>query len=310
MIYDSAASLIPDNVRIYLGTEQQVPDSLIESIEGAGNVPAHRGMAYVVFEDLDLAEWGNRIPAMTFDVVRASYRDAITAEAGLQAYYRYSTDIGQFQDSSANDYDLTDTNSDSSLVTGQVDTGIIIPTTTELRSITGTQVTLEPSQLTVETWWRYKGGSVVDGSGWFQYLNPSTNEYAWQLLFNPNAFLAEVNVQFRINTNASGVTTVHNFVTTRDTNWHHAAVTYDTTGNSLLYVDGVLVDTVAAPVATVETSATTSTGALATPRRAYGTSWRTRRRPPAWRATSGTLPRLLTKCGASWWRSGRRRTRR
>jgi len=249
LIYDEATSLLPDNVRIYLGTEQQIPDSLMESIHGVGNVPAYRGTAYVVFEDFDLSPWGNRIPAMTFDVVRANYRDAVTAEDGLQAYYRFSLDIGQMQDSGPNNYDLTDTGSTSSTTTGRVDTGIIVPVTTDLRHNTGAVAALEPAALTVEAWYKYKGGSVVDGSGRWQYVNPTSGEYAWRLTANPNIFTATLNVQFSIFTNASGVTTVHNYVTTRDTDWHHAAVVYDTTGNSLLYVDGVLVDTVTAPVA-------------------------------------------------------------
>src|SRR6185369_1856498 len=36
--------------------------------EGAGNVPAHRGMAYVVFTDWDLSPFYNRIPNLSFEV--------------------------------------------------------------------------------------------------------------------------------------------------------------------------------------------------------------------------------------------------
>ena len=35
-----------------------------------GNVPAYRGVAYVVFERLPLANFGNRIPQLSFEVVR------------------------------------------------------------------------------------------------------------------------------------------------------------------------------------------------------------------------------------------------
>ena len=40
------------NWRFYSGSETQMPDPLIEAIEGAGNAPAYRGTAYIVFEDL------------------------------------------------------------------------------------------------------------------------------------------------------------------------------------------------------------------------------------------------------------------
>ena len=48
--------------RIYLGGETQLPDPLIEADQGAGNVPGHRGMVYVVFENFPLKDSGNRIP--------------------------------------------------------------------------------------------------------------------------------------------------------------------------------------------------------------------------------------------------------
>ncbi|WP_088184323.1 phage tail protein [Sphingobium sp. Z007] len=54
--------------RVHLGGEDQAVDPLIAAAEGAGLTPAHRGIAYVVFEDLALADYGNRIPSLTFEV--------------------------------------------------------------------------------------------------------------------------------------------------------------------------------------------------------------------------------------------------
>jgi hypothetical protein len=54
--------------RLYLGTEEQAVDPLIGSVEGAGKAPAHRGIAYAVFDDFELADYGNRIPSLTFEV--------------------------------------------------------------------------------------------------------------------------------------------------------------------------------------------------------------------------------------------------
>ncbi|WP_424833341.1 baseplate multidomain protein megatron [Ruegeria sp.] len=58
------------NMRVYCGTDDQLPDPLIEAIEGMGTVPAYRGTAYVVIEDLALASYGNRVPQFSFEVVR------------------------------------------------------------------------------------------------------------------------------------------------------------------------------------------------------------------------------------------------
>ncbi|MEM9170602.1 MAG: glycoside hydrolase/phage tail family protein [Pseudomonadota bacterium] len=55
-------------MRVYRGQETQSPDTLIESIEG--DAPAFRGLAYVVFEDLPLKDFGNRIPQLAFEVER------------------------------------------------------------------------------------------------------------------------------------------------------------------------------------------------------------------------------------------------
>lgn len=57
-------------MRLYRGDETQTPDPLIELIEGAGNAPAYRGLAYVVFEDLALETFGNRVPQLQFEVFR------------------------------------------------------------------------------------------------------------------------------------------------------------------------------------------------------------------------------------------------
>ena len=56
--------------RLYLGTETQSADSLISAIEGQSNAPAYRGLAYIVFERLPLASFGNRLPQFSFEVIR------------------------------------------------------------------------------------------------------------------------------------------------------------------------------------------------------------------------------------------------
>lgn len=61
---------------IYTGTETQDPDPTMEAELGAGEVPAHRGVCYVVFADLDLTEFGNRIPSFTFEVLQRGLTDS------------------------------------------------------------------------------------------------------------------------------------------------------------------------------------------------------------------------------------------
>jgi hypothetical protein len=51
---------------------------------GAANTPAYRGTAYVVFEELPLGNYGNRLPQLSFEVFRP-LADPDTAEGLTQA---------------------------------------------------------------------------------------------------------------------------------------------------------------------------------------------------------------------------------
>lgn len=54
---------------LYLGTDGQSPDSTIEASEGIGNVPAYRGITYIVLEDFDLGLSG-RVPNFSFETFK------------------------------------------------------------------------------------------------------------------------------------------------------------------------------------------------------------------------------------------------
>ncbi len=56
-------------LRLHTGAGDQSPDPLILAAEGNDQCPAYRGFAYVVFEDLQLSDFGNRIPALSFEVI-------------------------------------------------------------------------------------------------------------------------------------------------------------------------------------------------------------------------------------------------
>jgi hypothetical protein len=72
------------NCRIYYGDEAQSPDPAIEADTGFGNAPAYRGLAYIVFEDLNLSEYGNRVPQLQFEVIRAPEREKGRRSSTLQ----------------------------------------------------------------------------------------------------------------------------------------------------------------------------------------------------------------------------------
>jgi len=94
-----AATLIESQQRsglftIYTGSEAQTPSSVIEADKGAGNVPAYRGLAYIVFENLPLADYGNALPNLEFEVVTAgAISQSVWASLSLAAPVGGSTAV-------------------------------------------------------------------------------------------------------------------------------------------------------------------------------------------------------------------------
>ena len=87
--------------RVYTGSETQLPDSLIEAKEGTGNAPAYRGVAYIVFERMPLAEFGNRLPQLSFEINRPvdRFHEQVRAVVVIpgSGEFAYGTDIVNHQ---------------------------------------------------------------------------------------------------------------------------------------------------------------------------------------------------------------------
>lgn len=83
----SANAALLASTEMYLGTEDQLADPTIESIEGAGNVSGFRGLAYVVFSEFQLAEYGNRIPNFRFEVQSAGVACSDSIEYSNEVIY-------------------------------------------------------------------------------------------------------------------------------------------------------------------------------------------------------------------------------
>lgn len=97
-------------LRFYPGDYNQTPDPSIAGNEGA-DCPAFRGTAYVVFDNLDLTNYGNRIPALAFEVFADSgplslaqvfdgKLDGVNANVPLTGISGFSCD-GTFKDTLA-----------------------------------------------------------------------------------------------------------------------------------------------------------------------------------------------------------------
>lgn len=71
-----AATIMASNssikgIRVYTGAEDQQPDPLIQSDKGVGATPAFRGLAYLVLDNFQLADFGNSVPNIECEVVQS-----------------------------------------------------------------------------------------------------------------------------------------------------------------------------------------------------------------------------------------------
>lgn len=92
LIYDAGATdletaevtrQLAPGIRLYLGADTQAPDARMQATLGVNNTPAFRGLAYIVFDDFALADYGNSLLGAQFkvEVVKAAtYTSAILSE--------------------------------------------------------------------------------------------------------------------------------------------------------------------------------------------------------------------------------------
>lgn len=92
LIYDAGAgdfdtayatSKLSAGITLHKGSETQTANPRMQATLGTANTPAYRGLAYLVFEDFDLADYGNTLIGAQFkvEVVKsASYSSAIVKQ--------------------------------------------------------------------------------------------------------------------------------------------------------------------------------------------------------------------------------------
>lgn len=82
----------PTGFRFYRGDGDQVLDPLIAAAEGSAKCPAFRGICYAVFEDLQLADFGNRIPSLTFELFERETAVPVAEVASILSGGRIQSD--------------------------------------------------------------------------------------------------------------------------------------------------------------------------------------------------------------------------
>lgn len=95
-------------ITVYLGTDTQTADTLIQADKGVANTPAYRGLAYLVFENLPLEKYGNSLAGaqVKVEIVKngtvsdvVTLKNTLTVNIGSHAivingHYAYVSDPG------------------------------------------------------------------------------------------------------------------------------------------------------------------------------------------------------------------------
>jgi len=87
-----------NNIRFYTGSETQLCDPLIQAVQGTDL--AYRGTAYVVFEDFQLADYSNRLPNFSFEVVKNGSFNSVSSspltDVDINNWYIQAIHSGMF----------------------------------------------------------------------------------------------------------------------------------------------------------------------------------------------------------------------
>lgn len=84
---------------LYLGTEEQLPDPQLELEQGEGNVPAFRGLAYIVFPERELKDdQGRRHPVFKIEVTSGHFDCETTTEYSNEVLYPWPLDTASATD--------------------------------------------------------------------------------------------------------------------------------------------------------------------------------------------------------------------
>lgn len=82
----------------FYGGEQETPDSIIESYEGVGRVPVFKGKAYILFDNLPLEIFGNRLPEIVCELqstINPPLKDVVIDICKRAGIAEEDTDVSQ-----------------------------------------------------------------------------------------------------------------------------------------------------------------------------------------------------------------------
>lgn len=105
-----ASAKFAEQISIYLGDEAQGKDSRMAQKDGIEKTPAYRGLAYIVFRDIRLDDYGNRIPNINVEVIQSGHYEGVALVADQIGVADIIKDLTVRAGLSLNDVDVTEIN--------------------------------------------------------------------------------------------------------------------------------------------------------------------------------------------------------
>lgn len=189
LVYDvTPGSQIPGDtaafrskLRIYRGTEDQLPDPSLEALHGVGNTPYYRGLIYVVVENDDVTDTGGAIPHLSFEVVKGGTTETITSITYA------APQLARFQDSS---WPLVDSQDSYTFV------GFRHSQISPITNITGptVQSIIEQAEMYGDQPTQFLGWSTLRPDGRYMFDNTDpTNDEEIVLIYNNPEVISAIN---------------------------------------------------------------------------------------------------------------------
>ena len=209
---------------LYLGTETQLPDPEFEAETGVDNTPAYRALAYIVFNNKDITNFGSSIPSYRFEIY-AGDGTLPPAQIGVLAWWELEDTGGSFVDffDEVSSQELTATNTIVK-VPGVIGEGVQLTATgnqyIEMKDITTIfNLAIENRNWSCQIWhttespviadayvvnaWSLSGGVRVGSKQWRVKTNSAGNGFDFSIAIGP---YPDQNANIEVSTGDIGVT--------------------------------------------------------------------------------------------------------
>jgi len=153
--------------KVYLGTDDQMPDARYEAQYGVGNVSAHRGLAYIAFYDFALKDYGDTLEGAQFkvEIVKSGHAVNIIIDIDPATFDNFS--VRSVFGPLANQYGLSLLDTAKSIASD----GVASYTTREFKlgSLNGESAPIVITDISLSATPRAMRSS--DGRRWVQYVS-------------------------------------------------------------------------------------------------------------------------------------------